>query len=283
MDFLYYAIDGLLIFSLLLFLLPFFSSWALIIPDGIEIPILDSLHSLQYKVSIYCSIAVSIPMILELSVRVVLEPKLLTDFKTFISNVFLVISLLLPDLIILIFVIPNGDLKVFNLAFEGRFLLSVWSLGKFLYRFGDDGFFQSIFSISIFAILCINRILVYYSYYFNFSNCSEWVTELTMYVGFLMYGTQIIRWFRYINKISTNCYLSTDQYLCNIYIISATLVFFSMLILYLILNPSLNWLQTDADYLSGSTCIFSIFYVLITIFQGRALQREAVIFKVRFD
>jgi len=130
-----YVIDCFLLLTLALLLIPYFSSWDLRIPEFTTFPIFHSLRSLQYKISIYCSMAVSIPMILELCVRVVLEPRLLTDFKTFISNIFLFLTLLLPDLIIILFVIPYFDLKLFNLAFEGRFVVSIWSLAKFLYKY----------------------------------------------------------------------------------------------------------------------------------------------------
>ena len=197
----------MLIFSLILFLWPIVLSWDLVIPGGTEFPISNSIRSLQYKISIYCSIAVSIPMVLELCVRVILEPRLLTDFKTFISNVFLFLSLLLPDLIILILVIPNVDLKLFILAFEARYVLSVWSLGKFLYKYADNGFFQSTFSIMIFVVLCASRILGYYSQYFIFTSFLRSVTELIIYLGFLIYGIQVIRWFIYIkNKLNIDTF-----------------------------------------------------------------------------
>jgi len=73
--------------------------------------------------------------------------------------------------------------------------------------------------------------------------------------------------------------ITTDEYCCNIYLIAfwMTAIWFWSLTL---LNRFRNWYQFDTNVSVQLNVIFSVYYILIAVFQRHAAIREAATYNV---
>jgi len=110
----------------------------------------------------------------------------------------------------------------------------------------------------------------------------EVLTCVAFGIGNVIIIRPSMRWF---TKISPKLFsksgmtLTSDEYCCNVYFLAAFLTVSGLwgLTLGYSLPP---WFEYDTNFLVMETMLFSFYYVVVTVFQGRAAVREAALSKV---
>ena len=260
-------------------LIPVILKWKMIdIADNNNAPpVLIALKSDEYKTSLIVSLSVSIPMIFEVLLRIFLSAKL----EFVLPNVFIMMSLAIPDLIILTYIRDSSDLSALNCVLKARFVLLTWIAFSFV-KIHWRQMRCHLILLSSFIFVCISSSLDAYKVYFNRSiSDASIVVELIMtIVAFILFIIVSIKWYYCLIMERNSHPLSNNQYMCNIYV-SAFLLTSSGLVFNLYASPkSLHWFNWNTDELTIHTLMYTVFYVIVIVFEGRAIQREMLQTKV---
>jgi len=240
-------------------------------------PVLIALKSTEYQTSLIVSLSISTPMFLELLLRIFMNAKV----EFVLPNAIILTALAIPDLIILTYVRIFLDLNALNYLLKARLLLFMWLACTFIKKCGGSRWSYYGLLMS-FTFLCVGRILSFYKGYFSQEvhdvlNILGSISDLQAFVTFMFMS---VRWFHFIYKEIKNNSMTNHQYLCNLYV---TAVLITCSGLYINMNTSpdaVDWYNWDTNELIFSTLMFTIFYVIVILFEGRALQREMLQTKV---
>ena len=269
--------------------IPLINNWKFPYPtsDYVSIdlvPIVIGIKSIEYKISLISSMSLSVHMVLDYCGHAIVSPDDFFSYRDSTSNLILLISLLVPDLIQYFYIIPHQDFILFHCVQYIRFILTTCTTLAYLSKFGGKIWrtHEVVYSAGIIAFASVMR---FFSCFFigNSLIIFEVATILAFAIGSFAIFLLLKRWFLqiYRNNFHHNTLLlSFDQYCCNIYIAAAAFTIAGLWILLLVYKVPV-WYQYDTTCLVSETMLFSIFYVIVTVFQGRAAVREAAISKVR--
>eukprot|EP01041_Mallomonas_annulata_P007245 gene7244-14781_t len=192
-------------------------------------------------------------------------------------NLVAILALVVPDLIILVLVIPQGSFRLNFIIFQIRLNFAICISSSYLSYYGTAVFGHPLLRVSSgFIVLgCIVRSfdIVIYS--------GEILGNIAVFcqgLGFFIFCILAIRWIRYIKPHFTSG-LTIDQYCCNIYLACGTLLGFGLWIIEMLIASS-NWYTKTGLDLMCQNYVFTLFLVTLTVCQGRAARREAAVFKV---
>ena len=87
---------------------------------------------------------------------------------------------------------------------------------------------------------------------------------------------------RYIYLLNTtkSVAMSTNHYLCNIYVTAYLLICFGMAMILYTSPNTLDLMKWNANELTLHTLMYTVFYIIVIVFEGRLLQREMLQAKV---
>ena len=239
-------------------------------------PILASLQSNEFQICLIASLSVAIPMFFELLLRIILYTKI--DY--ILPNFFTFTTLAFPDLIILFYVRTSSDLITLNYIFKARMILLTWLTYTLIKKYGGNAWSHRGLLFS-FIFLCIGRVFAVYKGYLSIELRS--MLDIGQVVSdsstFLIYIVMCLRWYQYFLTKSKFA-ITTDQYLCNIYATAFLIVYCGLyLVLYTSLS-SLDWFNWDSNELTLNTLTYTVYYIIVIVFEGRALQRDMLQTKV---
>jgi len=268
----------LLISSLAVCIAPLLARW-----KGMDFasspPVLVALQSTEYQTTLVVSLSVCVPMFLELLFRVILKVKV----EFILPNAIVLTSLAIPDLIILTYVRVFLDLNFLNYLLKARLLLFIWLAFTFIKKNGRNRWSYSGL-LSSFTFLCVGRILTFYKGYF-----SNNIYKVLMISGsiadvsaFLIFIFMSVKWYKFILKDRKLRTMTNAQYLCNIHV---TAVLITCCALYSNMFSNLNkidWYNWNTHKLTVYSLTFTAFYVIVMLFEGRALIMEMLQTKVIF-
>ena len=243
-------------------------------------PVLAALQSSEFLICLVVSLSVSVPMFFELLLRIIFYAKI--DY--ILPNLLTFTTLALPDLLILFYVRTSSDLVSLNFILKARMILLAWLTFALLKKYGGHAWSQRGLLTS-FVLLCIGRILAVYKGYisnevYNVVNICGAISDSFSFVVFFI---MCLRWYQHIFTKSRSATITTDQYLCNIY---ATAFLLTSIGIYLDLysSPStLDWFNWNSNELTILTMTYTVFYIIVIVFEGRALQRDMLQTKVKIS
>ena len=264
--------------TIIVILLPEAMNWKMVaLLDEKAPPLLEALKSYEFLMSLVVSLSVSAPMFIELLLRILLHGKL----GYVLPNLLTLSTLALPDLIILFYCRNSSDLISLNLIIQVRFILFTWLSFAFIKKYGGNSWSCL---LALFTIICAGRIMgVYKAYVDNFLyDILNIFCIIFNAILFLSFPIMSFNWYYYLFRITRCMVISTNEYMCNIYVTAYLLTCFGIcMILYTSPNTS-DLMKWNANELTLHTLMYTVFYIIVIIFEGRILQREMLQSKVLY-
>ena len=272
------------ILSLLFYAFPLLLKW-----DTIELenePILNiksSLQSFEFYIALVCSLSMVAPMVLELVVRIILNLNSMHQLEKnmILSNLTMLILLVVPDLTTLFYVIPDVNVSVIGFIIPARVVCISWQALSLIHKYSGTNWSVK-WSCIFHAMVCISGMPDAYCVYFNYQNSFQIKLFLEIFQTFMIIMSGIIitilssRWYIFILSTMKKNILSTDQYLCNIYVTAFILAGFGLFMNYFIHFSEHEWYQFQKSTLINHYIMFAVFYIVIVIFESRCYQRENI-------
>ena len=242
-----------------------------------------SLQSTEFKYSLIVSLSLSIPLLIELFVWVLLMRKSIQIFlQTIAPNTITILLLAVPDLIFLFFVHKSGDIYLFSVVMYARLLLMLCAVFIFISSTGGKIWSHRII-LFMSALSSVARVLSFYRIYFP-GNYRYYVTELLPIIlnliTLITFLYMACRWFHFIYYETKTKPLTTDQYMCSVYTLACAICWLGIKINLVANRNSIDWVYWDVSALTTHTLLFTVFYIFIFVFEGRAMQREMLLTKV---
>ena len=240
--------------------------------------VLEAFDSVGLKVALGSCISLSIPLLLEIGrdCSLAFSSRIKNNILT---NIFLVWSLIIPDLILFAYVLPYHDLRFFICLNQGRGIALVSSIYAYLILFGGEFFQRSVHMC--WYLLCIASSLLFLWEAFGSPDPEGIKFTISTFCMLLCMGIFVfvtVIWFR--RQAHTlrleNRNLSTDEYCCNIYMISSIICFSGVILTWLVFGRP-RFGHMSSEYLIMTNIIYALFYVVISVFQGGAVRRDEII------
>ena len=263
--------------ALISFLIPIAMKWTLIELASVENPpVLVALQSNKYQISLVVSLSVSAPMCLELLLRI-----LNANLEFVVPNAIIIMSLAIPDLMVLLYVRPYADLIFLNYVLRARLLLFLWLVFIFIKKYGQDKW-SNVWLLSSFTFLCIGRLTAFYRGFFtqNTHDVLSYLSFISDTITIVICIISSISWYRFILNERKQTAITTQQYMCNVYVTAALVMLTGFYIRLYSSQTTLEWYNWNTNQLCVYSVMFTIFYSVVMVFQGRAFQREMLQTKV---
>ena len=232
-------------------------------------PVLAALQSKEYEITLVVSLSVSATMLFELLLRILN------------SNATIILSLAIPDFLILSYVRRSSDLIFLNFMLRARILLFIWLVFVFIKKYGEDKW-SKYSLLSSFGFLCIGRVLAYYREYFT--NDLRDILALTGFISdsltILIFIILSIMWYQFLLKNRKISIITTNQYMCNVSVTAALAMLTGFYIRLYSSPTTLEWYNWNSNELCFFSIMITIFYSVLMVFQGRAFQLEMLQTKV---
>jgi len=240
--------------------------------------ILKAFDSVGLKVALGACISLSIPLLMEIvrDCGLAVTSRIKNNILT---NILLVWSLIIPDVILFVYVLPYRDFRLFICLNQGRLVALVSSIYAYLILFGGE-FFQK--KVHIFwYLLCVASSLLFLWEAFGSPDPQEikyMVSIFCMMLSMGMFAFVAILWFRdQAHKMSTEKRpFTTDEYCCSIYIISSIICFSGLILTWIIFGRP-RFSHMNSAYLIVTNLLYAMFYVVISVFQGGAVRRDEIV------
>ena len=228
--------------TIFLCVLPYFLSWRLQFPknrasNAYAIEI--AINSTEYLLSLVSSASMSFHMIVDIFGHSVFSRGYIYSYRNFYSKILIIFSLLTHC--------GGGVWRSHTLLYGLVGIQSGFVLKYYLY-FQDANAFSSLVFIAI-ALQTVGLLLTALITY-------RWCTQI-------------------YQNIAEGKKLTSDEYCCNIYLLGFVIVG-SALAFQSSYYRFPNWFDLNTSMAVGENCYFTVFYVLITVFEGHAVQMEAI-------
>jgi len=237
-----------------------------------------SFSSVSLKVVLGSCISLSIPLLLEIARDCALARSRRIK-KNILTNILLVWSLIIPDILLLSYILPHRDYTLFSCVGQARNIALISSIYTYFIIFGGD-FFQRKIHMCWYLLANISVLLFLWDSFdsFNAFDIMGWLSTLCMFLSIILFISLAREWFRKQAR-ELSLYrrsLSTDEYCCNIYIISFIVCYFGIISTRLAFGrPKFG--HMNSNYLIAMNIIYALFYVVISVFQGGAVRRHEII------
>ena len=268
------------IFVLFSFFLPNIMKW-----DIAEYAIADpppvsvAIQSDEFRLSLVVSLSVSAPVLFELVLRTLFYVKL----DAVVPNFLTFTSLAVPDLIILCYIRDSMDLISLNFLLKARFILLSWLAFTYIKKYGGNRW-PSKSLLTLFIFLCGGRVIGFYKGYvtnhvYDILNILGIIFDL---VAFLILLFMSVKWYNFIFRKTKLTTISNNYYMCNIYVTAYLLTCFGLFMNLYASPNSLDFYHWNTNELTIHTLMYTIFYIIVIVFEGRFLHKEILQTKVYF-
>ena len=239
--------------------------------------IFHAFDSLAFKMTLSACISLSVPLLLEIARDCFLAQSKRIK-KNILTNILLVLSLIVPDVIVLAYVIPNRNLRLFMCINQGRTVALISSIYAYFIIFGGQ-FFQRKIHMSWYISCTAGSVL--FAYGSSSSDPLRIQDWISLFLTLFSMGIVIMvsfEWFRNQRLLlsSENRHLTTDEYCINIYIIASILCFCGLILAW-VAYGSPRFSQMNSGHLIITNIFYALYYVVISVFQGGAVRRQEII------
>ena len=269
-------------FSLaLLCFLPIILGWKMIFDSTGTAETFTAFKSQSLIIVLGSCLALSIPPLLDIFRDGLLNPKSLLSYKITLSNLLLVFTIFIPDLLMFAYILPYADLNLFASIHSGRMILSGTAAQLYLLSFGG-----TIWNCRASVVLCLcngvgNLLFVYCEYFENYSRVIlHNFASVFVGSGVGLFTLLVCKWFYFIYKKDAKKQLddevSIDDYCCSIYAASSLLII-SILCMVSLVYGLPDYYNYDANFLIIVNIAYALYYAVISVFQGGAVRRDEII------
>ena len=248
-----------------------------------SLPCLIAVKSFDFKVSLVASMSMSIHMLLDFCGQAILSREKLFSYRDSLSHLVLLICLLVPDMILLMYAIPQNN-YILCIGIQYIRLISICNATlTYLCTFGGQHWKSSQTILGILTIT-IGSILKFYSFYEIGEGfiTLETLSRISYGLSAIILAIPFLKWCRFLLRKVYNedgNRMTTDEYSCIVYMVAATTIVASHWITSFIYWYT-PWYNYDTRFFVWETMLFSFYYVVITVFQTQTAVREATLSKV---
>ena len=266
--------------SIFLCFMPLFLSWHLKLPNGHSpesYPVVIAINSQEYLLSLVSSASMSFHVVIDIFGHSLFSKGYIFSYRNFYSKILIVLFLLTPDLGQLLVVIPNLDYNSFFLFRYTRYLALSTITFLYLTHCGGSIWRSSTLLKGLIPIYG-GFILKYYLYFLDTHTFSSLVLVAVCLqaVGTFLIAICTYRWCRKLYRDNAEGKkMTSDQYCCNIYLLGFWIVCIALWF-QAIYNHLPDWYDTNTSMAVEENCFFTVYYILITVFEGHAVQMVAI-------
>ena len=272
------SLATLSIVTFLVLLVPTLLEWKMVnLEKGNSPPVLLALQSNEFQMSLVVSLSISVPMFFELLLRVLSNAK----YDSVLPNIGILVTLAIPDFIILIYIRNSSNLYSLNYILKVRFILLTWLVLTFIKSYGGK-MWSNIGLVCLFLFVCVGRIATFYKVYVGHGlyDTLNTLGIISDAVAFLVLLLLSFKWYRIVFRCGAVAAVTTQQYLCNIYL-TAILLSFSGIYINIYSSPNtLDWYNWSSNELTIHILMYTLFYIIVIVFEKGVLQREMLKTKV---
>ena len=238
--------------------------------------VLHAFDSVAFKIVLGSCIATSIPLLLEI-VRDCALPYSIRVKKNILSNLLLVCSLIIPDVVLLAYVLPHRDFRVFICINQGRTVALISSIYAYLLMFVGD-FFQRRIHMVWYLLFVMSSLLFVWEAFgpADPPQIKYWCAATCTIISMGIFLSLSLQWFRKQYQESEYRLLATDEYCCNIYLIAFSLCFAGVIFTWFAFGRP-KFKEFSSEYLIITNIFYAMFYVVISVFQGEFARRDEII------
>ena len=244
--------------------------------DADYLDILNAFDSVALKIVLGSCIATSIPLLLEI-VRDFAFARSIRIKKNILSNIFLVCSLIIPDVMLFAYVVPKRDFRLFICINQGRTVALISSIYAYLLMFGGD-FFRRKIHMCWYLLFVMSSLLFVWEAFGSEDRrrLKYWAAAVctTLSMGIFLFISVI--WFRKQFKELEYRVITTDEYCCNIYVVAFSLCFTCIIVTWFAFGRP-KFARLSSEYLIVTNILYAMFYVVISVFQGEYARRDEII------
>ena len=246
--------------------------------DLSAIAIVEAIRSNNYLISIISSIAMSVHLLFDFVGHIFLYANELSYRDSF-SKLVILSFLLVPDIAQLFFVIPDGNYFAYSLIRYIRIFCWISATFGYLAQYGGK-FWNSTFVILGVITFDIGCLLKFSSYFKISFSILRMIGNCCCLMGILFF---IIVTFQYIYyeiiKHKKYTHFNANIYCCNVYLIAFWTTCIGLCVLSVV-NNFPDWYEMNTWKIIIETMLYTIYYILITVFQGKAALIDAISCKV---
>ena len=197
--------------------------------------------------------------------------------QSFMSRCFRVFALIVPNILMIAFLIPFGLLKYVPCVICSQLVLLVFTFGSNLNEFGKGTGIWDARSTSVMVLMFIlSAILSSYTAFF------ERISSPLINNAFLVFGLAIFcynsfKWWKYIYYLSVikNQKMNNHEYICTVFVSCISLYLCFLVVAAVIFAVGMNF-DTSLFWYCNYTYSGSILILFVSLLSDRVLRRELV-------
>jgi len=241
-------------------------------------------ESTWLKIVLFSSLVLTIPVLLEILRDLTLFRSTLLTFDTTLSNLFLIVSIIFPNLLILIIVIPSQNLRLFICLSQLRMNAFVTSFALYILLIGGK-YWQSKRDVAGYVIGIVGNCLMAWSEFFpeHYYTAILTLSIILIAISVMVFSFDIIKWLLALYQtLEAGQSLTVNEFGCNVYVLSAMGFYGAYSLTYFAFGlPRCS--QYNTSYMVLCNFYFGAWFIAVSVFQGGVARRQ-VILEVRvFD
>ena len=230
----------------------------------------SALRSSEYQNALVVSLGACIPSFFEQTVRTI---RCLTNRRSLSTPNCIIPSLILaiPNLILLSYVTGFTYLNALNYVLNMRLVVILWVTLSHIIHY--DANYWSCRSLMIFFFSeCICKILLFYGGYSSCYYSAVLIGSLVLStINLSIFTVMVVRWYYRLLLDRKGLDFTVDQNLCGIYMIALLFCLIGELIINISSTNNAYWPMWTTNYLTSHIVIFSIFYIIIQVYEFHIL------------
>ena len=250
-------------------------------PDDSSIT--DALLSNENKLALVVSLCLTGPLFIDLFIRAIISVWSHASKKSVGPPVILLMSLVLPDLALLFPVVARLGYDFYNFIINVRFIFAVWSALSFMNSLSNNMWNKKsalALYIAVNATVVINNYYVFVKIKILAFLMALMIGILSLIIFYFLFRISF-RWYTYVYHSTKIKVLSTEQYLGTIYMTSVLFLFLWSICSFFYSMSGTKWYDVTTEMVILQDMKYTIFYVMLIVFENRAVQRDMTMTKVR--
>ena len=237
-----------------------------------------ALESSEFKLILSSCISISLPLLLEIFRDCLLSRITTITYHALLSNVILVLVLLLPDVVVLAFVLPRKNIPLFICVHECRIIALLSVVYGYLYTSGGDFFKRKICSVWYVLGCTSHHLFLWQAFQPGPALLLFTVAEIFAYAAAVAFGSVAFLWLKYQYHIITSKKraITTNEYFCSVYILSSVLCLASLSILWFSYGCP-DFCKLTTNLLVGYNITYGVFYLLISVFHQGIVRSDLMV------
>ena len=231
-----------------------------------------------FKATLVCCITLALPLFLEIFRDCLLAKSNRVSLSAFFCNLILAFSILVPDLILYVYIVPRNDVLLFICINQARGIAVTSSIFIYLVHFGGKHFKRWAvllchtsaclsFLMFLWGALKKSHTLVYH-----------WSAASLLFLSTGYFTYAAVAWCRTqynIIRVGSRA-LTTSEHSCNVVLIASGICYSGLLCSWIAFGtPEIE--NFCSEYLIITNMFYALFYVIISVFQGSVLTRDILI------